>query len=60
MFMSHHKNLGKNHNIKITDILFENVAKFKCVGTKVTKQNCTHEESKSRLNVKNACYLATI
>jgi hypothetical protein len=29
VFMSHHKNAGQNHNIKVANISFENVAKFK-------------------------------
>jgi hypothetical protein len=35
---------------------FENVAKFKYFGTALTNKACMHEEIKSRLNSKNACY----
>jgi len=29
---------------------------FENVGTRITYQNCIHEEIKSRLNSENACY----
>jgi hypothetical protein len=37
--MSHEENTGQNHNIKITAKPFETVAKFKYLGTMLTKQN---------------------
>jgi hypothetical protein len=50
MIMSRHPNSGPNQNIRIVNESFENVAKFKYLGTTLTNQN------KSRLNSGNACY----
>jgi hypothetical protein len=56
MIMSRHPNSGQNQNIRIANESFENVAKFKYLGTALTNQNDIHDEIKSRLNSGNACY----
>jgi hypothetical protein len=50
------KKAGQRHSIKIVNMSYENVVKFKYLGTKLTDQNCIHNEIKSRLNSGNACY----
>jgi CRISPR/Cas system type I-B associated protein Csh2 (Cas7 group RAMP superfamily) len=54
--LSYHQNAGQNHDIKIANRSFENMAHFKCLGTTVTNQNLIQEEIKRRLNLGNACY----
>jgi hypothetical protein len=55
MIISCHLNSGQNQNIRITNESFENVAKFKYLGTSLINQNDIHDEIKSRLNSGNAC-----
>jgi hypothetical protein len=54
--MLHYQKAGQKHSIKVANTSFEDVAKFKCLGTTLTDQNCMHKEIKSRLNSLNACY----
>jgi hypothetical protein len=56
MFLSRHQNAGQNHNIKIGDRTFENMAQLKYLGMTVTKQKLIQGEIKRRLNSGNACY----
>jgi hypothetical protein len=56
MIMSRHPNSGQNQTIKIANESFENVAKFKYLGTTLTNQNGIQDEIKSKLNSGNAYY----
>jgi hypothetical protein len=55
-YMSRHPNSGQNQNIRIAIESFENVAKFRYLGTTLRNQNDMHDEIKSRLNSENGCY----
>jgi hypothetical protein len=39
MLLSHHQNVRQNHDIKIGNRGFENVAQFRYLGTTITNQN---------------------
>jgi hypothetical protein len=52
MLMSRCQNAGQRQSVKIANRSFEDVAKFKYLGTTLTDQNYVHEEIKSRLKVK--------
>jgi hypothetical protein len=56
MLLSRHQNAGQNHDIKIGNRCFENVAQFRYLGTTVINQNLIQEEIKKTLNSGNACY----
>ncbi|KAJ4435647.1 hypothetical protein ANN_18263 [Periplaneta americana] len=56
MIMSRDQNIVRNGNIKIGNLSFEEVEKFKYLGAIVTNINDTREEIKHRINMANACY----
>jgi hypothetical protein len=56
MIISHHPNSGQKQNIRIANVLFQNVAKFKYSGMALTNENGDHDENMSRLHSGNACY----
>ncbi|KAJ4445965.1 hypothetical protein ANN_12651 [Periplaneta americana] len=56
MIMSRNENIVRNGNIKIGNLSFEEVEKFKYLGATVTNINDTREELKHRINMGNACY----
>jgi hypothetical protein len=56
MLMSHNQKTWQKHSTELVNRSFEDVTKFKYLGTTLTDQNCTHEEIKSRLNMGNASY----
>jgi hypothetical protein len=56
MLLSRHQNAGQNHDIKIANRCFGNVAQYIYLGMTVTNQNFIQEEIKRRLNLGNTCY----
>jgi hypothetical protein len=56
MLMSRSQRIGQKRSIKIANRSFEDVTKFKYLGTTLTDQNCMHEDINSRLNSGNAFY----
>jgi hypothetical protein len=45
MLLSCHQNAGQNHDIKIANRCFENVAQFRYLGMTITTQNLIQEEN---------------
>ncbi|KAJ4444193.1 hypothetical protein ANN_05983 [Periplaneta americana] len=56
MIMPRDQNIVRNGNIKIGNLSFEEVEKFKYLGATVTNINDTREEIKRRINMGNASY----
>ncbi|KAJ4439163.1 hypothetical protein ANN_15120 [Periplaneta americana] len=56
MIMSRDQNIVRNGNIKIGNLSFEEVEKFKYLGATVTNINETREKIKRKINMGNACY----
>jgi hypothetical protein len=56
MLLSCHQNAGQNHDIKIGNRCFEDVARFRYLGMTITYQNLIQMEIKKRLNLGNAYY----
>jgi hypothetical protein len=52
--------MEQKHRMKIRSRFFEDVAKFKHLGTKLTDKNCMHEKIKSTLNSGHACYRSVL
>jgi hypothetical protein len=56
MLVSRYQKAGQKHSKKIANRSFEDVTKFKYLGTTLTDQKCVDKEITSRLNSENACY----
>jgi len=56
MVMYRDQNVGRSQNIKLDNESFEMVEQFKYFGKLLTYQKSIHEEIKSRLKSRNACY----
>jgi histidinol-phosphate/aromatic aminotransferase/cobyric acid decarboxylase-like protein len=60
MVLSRQQTAEQNHDIKIGNRCFKNVAQFRYLGTTITNQNLIQEEIKRRLNSGNACYYSVV
>jgi ribosomal protein S2 len=54
MLLSHHQNIGQNHDIKIGNRCSEYVAQFRYLGMTITNQNLIQEKIERRLNCHSA------
>jgi hypothetical protein len=60
MLLSHHKNEGQNHDIKIANRCFENVAQFRYLGMAVINQNLVQEDIRvmlATIHSRSSCLL---
>jgi hypothetical protein len=55
MLMPRNQKVGNKHSIKVANGSFEDVAKFRYLGTTLRDHNYMYEEIKSRLNSGSAC-----
>ena len=60
MLVSHQFNVGEYSSIKEANKFFENMVKFKYLGTALVNQNYMREEIKSILCLGNACYQSVL
>jgi hypothetical protein len=56
MLLSCRQNAGQNHDMKMSNRFFENVAQFKYLGTTVKNQNLIQAKIKRRSNSGSTCY----
>jgi hypothetical protein len=56
--VSSHQNEGQNHEVKLANRCFGNVAQSRFLGTAITNRNLIQEGFKRRLNSGNAYYLS--
>jgi hypothetical protein len=55
ILLSRYQSSGQNHDMKIGNRCFQNVAQFRHLGVTVTNQSLNQEEIKRRLNCSNVC-----
>jgi hypothetical protein len=56
MLLARNQKAGQNRDMKIADILFQNVLQFKYLGTTVTNQYLNRRKLRRELISGNACY----